>query len=322
MKRSGSEPHPYMVLASTKDMARDQWLNARRKGIGGSDAAAVMGVSPYRSAYTVWADKLGLGLEPTETEAMRSGRDLEGYVASRFHEETRLRVERRHAIYQSTEYPWMLANIDRWVPTARCGLECKTSRDIRLERFKNGDYPIEYYTQCTHYMAVTGARRWFLAVLVYGTEFKIFEVERDEADVAALVEAERTFWHEHVLMGIAPSADGSDSTKATLGALYPTDDGALKQARDDSILAELYAKKQVYKALEGEIQTLTNTLKDEMGTAKYLAGAEYTATWRTQADNHLDKDALLKAYPDIDIDKCMKHGVKRCFCIKKEHDYA
>ena len=82
----------YHAIADTRAITHDEWLALRRTGIGGSDAGAIMGVSPYKGAYSVWADKIGK-LPPIEdNEAMRQGRDLEDYVARRFAEKTGLRV--------------------------------------------------------------------------------------------------------------------------------------------------------------------------------------------------------------------------------------
>ena len=102
-------------LANTAEIPREDWLNARRGGIGGSDAPAILGLDRYRSPFDVYADKLGLKPEQEDNEAMRQGRDLEQYVAERFMEATGKKVRRRNGILQHPEHPWMIANIDRWV---------------------------------------------------------------------------------------------------------------------------------------------------------------------------------------------------------------
>ena len=172
---------------STLDMSHEEWLMQRRKGIGGSDAGALLGLNPYRGAYDVYADKIGMAPPVEDNEAMRQGRDLEAYVAERFEQETGKRVRRRNAIITNSEYPFALANIDREIVGEHAGLECKTTSVLNLTRYKNGEFPSEYYCQCMHYLMVTGWDKWYLAVLVYGTDFKIFEIERDEDEIAALV---------------------------------------------------------------------------------------------------------------------------------------
>ena len=131
----------------TAGMSREAWLAERKLALGGSDMGAILGLNAYRSAVNVWADKLGL-IEGTEdNEAMRIGRDLEGYVASRFSESSGLRVQaynyllRDHANHLS-------ANIDRRVLGEPAGLECKTASALSEGKYRGGSYPESYYAQC------------------------------------------------------------------------------------------------------------------------------------------------------------------------------
>ena len=212
---------PAQVIANTLDMSREQWLELRRQGIGGSDAAAIVGLDRYRSPFDVYADKLGLRPEIPDNEAMRQGRDLEQYVAERFMESTGKRVRRRNAMLQHPEHPFMLANIDRWVIGENAGLECKTTSVLNRTKFSQGEFPPNYYVQCVHYMAVTGAERWYLAVLVLNKAFYVFTIERDEAEINALIEAEKDLWENHVLKQIPPTPDGSESTSEIIKQLFP-----------------------------------------------------------------------------------------------------
>lgn len=155
-------------MQSTLTMTREEWLSERRKGLGGSDAAAILGMNPYRSPLAVYMDKIGIAPEILDNEAIRQGRDLEQYVAERFCEDTGRKVRRCNRILQHPEYPWMLANIDRDVVGEDAGLECKTTSPYNKTPFDQGDVPAPYYWQCQHYMAVTGAKSWYLAVLVHG----------------------------------------------------------------------------------------------------------------------------------------------------------
>ena len=103
------------VLIQTLDLNYEQWLEYRKKGIGGSDAAAIAGLSPFKSAISVFIDKTEPKSEPTDSERMRIGRDLEDYVAKRFEEMLGKKVRKRNAILQHPEHEWMLANVDRLV---------------------------------------------------------------------------------------------------------------------------------------------------------------------------------------------------------------
>ena len=110
-------------IISTKDMTHEEWLQARKSGIGGSDAGAICGLNPYTSPLAVYQDKVSQAVEEKDNEAMRQGRDLEDYVARRFMEETGKKVRRANVIYKSTENPFMFANVDRLIVGEDAGLE-------------------------------------------------------------------------------------------------------------------------------------------------------------------------------------------------------
>ena len=125
-----------MQTISTLRMSHKEWLKERKKSLGGSDMGAVLGLNKYRSPYTVWAEKTGrIGEEP-ENEAMRQGRDLEQYVASRFEEVSRMPVRRMNYLMRRNDCPHLHANIDRKVVGLNAGLECKTASALSLKRYE------------------------------------------------------------------------------------------------------------------------------------------------------------------------------------------
>ena len=114
-------------IATIKDLSHEQWLELRRSGLGGSDASTVIGLNPYSSKLTLYADKKGILPEKEDTERMRLGRDLEEYVAQRFSEETGKKVKRSGYMWRHPMYEFLLANIDREVIGEDAFLECKTT---------------------------------------------------------------------------------------------------------------------------------------------------------------------------------------------------
>lgn len=307
------------VLAKTLEMPRDEWLELRRKGIGGSDAAAIVGLDRWRSAFDVYADKVGLKQEEPDNEAMRQGRDLEGYVASRFAEVTGKKVRRRNAILQHPEYPHIIANIDRWVVGENAGLECKTTSVLNRAKFSQGEFPPSYYVQCMHYMAVTGAERWYLAVLVLNKAFHVFTIERDEAEIAALVQAEKHFWEEHVLKQIPPAPDGSESTSEIIKQLFP-------EARESAEIAlfgyeykiqqylELDAKVKVF---ESERDKLKQEIQLAMADAEIGRAQGYIVEWKNQTRQTLDTQRLKKEQAEIYTKYLKPAQTVRMFKIKE-----
>ena len=281
-------------LAKTLDMPREEWLELRKKGIGGSDSAAIVGLDRYRSPFDVYADKLGLRPEIPDNEAMRQGRDLEQYVAERFMEATGKKVRRRNAMLQHTEYPFMIADIDRWVVGENAGLECKTTSVLNRAKFSQGEFPPNYYVQCMHYMAVTGAERWYLAVLVLNNAFHVFTIERDEAEIQALIAAEKDFWENHVLKKIPPTPDGSEATSEVIKQLFPE-----AREREEVALYGHEEKIQQYLELDARVKELTqerDAIKQELQLA--LADAEigraqgYVVEWKNQVRQSLDTKKL------------------------------
>jgi len=306
-------------LAKTLDMPREQWLELRKKGIGGSDSAAIVGLDRYRSPFDVYADKLGLRPEIPDNEAMRQGRDLEDYVAQRFMEATGKKVRRRNAMLQHPEYPFMTANIDRWVVGENAGLECKTTSVLNRAKFNQGEFPPNYYVQCMHYMAVTGADRWYLAVLVLNKSFHVFTIERDEAEIQALIDAEKDFWENHVLKQIPPAPDGTESTSELIKQLFP-------EAREREEIA-LYGhedKIQQYLTLDAQVRELEqerDKIKQELQLA--LADAEigraqgYIVEWKNQVRQSLDTKKLKSEHAEI-YEKYLKPAqTVRRFMIKE-----
>ena len=191
-------------LVSTAGLDRETWLGYRKRGIGGSDAGAVCGLSPYRTAMQVYEDKVSDATEEIDNEAMRQGREFEGYVAKRFMEATGKKVRKANFMYYDEDYPFMLADVDRMVVGENAGLECKTASPYLADRWEEGRMPLSYQIQCYHYMSVCDADAWYLAVLIYGREFKYYRLERDEEMISDLRKIEKEFWEGHVQAGVLP----------------------------------------------------------------------------------------------------------------------
>jgi putative phage-type endonuclease len=301
---------------STKEMPHDEWLEHRRKSIGGSDAAAIVGLNPYASAYSVWADKCGLLPPKEDNEAMRLGRDLEDYVAKRFCEETGKRVRRENSIIINPDYPFAHANVDRLIVGEDAGLEIKTTTSLNLKKFKNGEFPEQYYAQCVHYMAITGAKRWYLAVLILGRELLTFCIERDEAEIFALMSAEAEFW-ALVKAGTPPAADGEKSTSEAISTIYA--DGG----NDDS--AELFAYEgdlTQYMALGNQIKELkklqdecANKIKAYLGNTARGESLGFSVSWAPAQRSTFDVEAFRRDHPSVDLSRYYKTSTYRTFKV-------
>lgn len=197
------------TLVRTTNLSYEKWLEYRRKGIGGSEASAIVGMNPWQSALEIYLDKIGEGIPVEQTERMRIGKDLEDYVAQRFAEATGLKLRKRNAILQHSKHDFLLANIDREIIGKKEGLECKVTNNYAAKQWRDGKIPSHYELQCHHYMLVTGYKAWWIAALIGNDEFVYRRIERDEEVLSWLLEEESKFWHDHVLTKVQPAPSGS-----------------------------------------------------------------------------------------------------------------
>lgn len=305
-------------MQSTQTMTHEQWLDERRKGLGGSDAAAILGMNPWRSPLAVYMDKIGIAPEIPDNEAIRQGRDLEQYVAERFCEATGRKVRRVNRILQHPEHPWMLANIDRDVVGENAGLECKTTSPYNKTPFDQGDVPAPYYWQCQHYMAVTGAKSWYLAVLVHGKAFHVFEISRNEDHITYLIHKEDAFWHYNVLAGVPPlpsGTEGDDDLVALLPASREPDEVADLQDLEDEIVLMQTLKGEA-DALDKRIKAVKQRVRMELNGAETGRTNRWAITDREQTARRLDTDRLRAERPDV-ADEYTKTTTSRVMRVKE-----
>lgn len=303
------------VIAHVAGMDRQEWLRLRRGGIGGSDAAAVVGLNPWSSPYEVWADKRGLLPDKEETEAMRLGNYLEDYVARRFAEETGKNVRAYKYMLGSVRYPWARADIDRRIVGENAGLECKTTR---IHGTGKRGYPDHYYAQCMHYIAVTGADRWYLAILnlADGT-FTWHVVERNEEDIAALMAADGRMWGS-IQSGTPPEMDGSDATDGALGAIYgeSTPGSAADLRHHAGALKEILALRKDKEVIETREKQLIQAIKLDLADRETGdCGVAGSVSWITQSRRSIDIDGMLRA--GIDVSPYITETTSRVFRIKE-----
>ena len=293
------------ILAKTKDMPREKWLELRKQGIGGSDAGAVCGVNPYSSPMKVFQDKTGDETEEIDNEAVRQGNDLEDYVAQRFMEAAGKKVRRSNVMYCNEEYPFMIADVDRLVIGEDAGLECKTVSAYNEDKWKNGEIPLHYILQCYHYMAVTGKKVWYLAAVILGREFICKKLVWDDELIGSLIEAEKSFWHNNIVPRIMPEPDGSEVCDAVLGQYFHTtrkeSEIALegfdeKLGRREEILAQIEALEQEKRKIEQEVKLFMQN-NERASSEKYrvLWGSVDTARFDTKRFKE-DMPELYKDY--------------------------
>lgn len=266
-----------MLFEDTRRMPRDAWLDARRHGIGSSDAAGCMGLSPYASPYSVWADKSGLLPEVEDTSCFAWRRRLETPILDWWEEQAGVSGQ-RHTMWRNG---FMLANPDLVVGDDRV-VEAKTAHFMDEKRWGNGP-PDHYVIQVMHQMRVLGCKRAEIVVSFGGEEPRIFKVDWDPALGIAMQKAELTLWNE-VCSGEAPDPDGSEATMLALRAVYEQGiDGQAVELTDAG--RDNVAEWQMAAKRRGEAQAVIDQCKAglmaEMGEAtEGCIDGEVVVTWR------------------------------------------
>lgn len=271
-----------------------------RKGfIGGTDAAPIVGLSDWKTAADVWLEKTGRYKPTVDNAFVYWGRKLETLVANEYAKETGRRVERVNRMLKHPEHPFIGGHIDRRVVGQPGMLEVKTtSQDW------SGVVPVVYQLQCQHYLAVTGYNWCDVAVLANGRDFWWTRLERDDETITEVVEAEVTFWHDHVLKDVQPSLDyGHKHTKRLLDILNPgvtpTTVELPDELRDTAaayarLMEEIKDHKREQKALDEDRRLLENQLREAMGTAGVMTWGDeghFKRSWIPEADVAFTRNA-------------------------------
>ena len=287
-------------LVDTRTLDRQQWLSVRQGGIGSSDAAAAVGLCPYKSQLELWMEKTGR----TPAEDALPGMDdprywgtlLEPYVAVAYSQQTDRKLRKVNAVLQHPSFPYMLANIDREVvgcPNVQI-LECKTAGEWGSKLWRDG-VPEYVQLQVQHQLAVTNQQAADVAVLLCGQRLEIHRIERDEEVIARLMVLEARFW-QYVTTDTEPPADGSESAGKALRQLYPGGGNTLDFCEDRALsdtFAELVALKDELEIRGKDAERLKQTLQQAMGDAARAVFATGEVSFkRAQDGTSLDTKRL------------------------------
>ena len=314
-------------LASTVGLDRQAWLAIRQRGIGSSDAAAAVGLSPYKSPLTLWLEKTGRQLpeDVSGKEAVVWGTVLEPVLARVYAERTGRRVRRVNAVLQHPEHTFMLANLDREVvghPDGPGILEIKTASYHSAPQWEEG-VPVAYQCQVLHQLAVTGHAWAEVAVLIGGQDFRIYRIERDEEKIRDLTERETQFWLQ-VTRNQQPEPDGSEDAGSALAWLFPRDDGETVDLSDSPEFNQLFGELLHLREHKEEVELRESQIKQRLqatlGEATAGLFADGKITWKRSKDRLApDLDRLGQDHPDL-----LSHYVKpvpgsRRFTIQVTH---
>ena len=303
-------------LISTRNIDKESWLKYRKQGIGGSDAGAVCGLNPYRTAIQVYYDKTSDSIEDVDNEAMRQGRELEEYVARRFCEASGKKVRRANAMFYDEKNPFMLADVDRMIVGENAGLECKTASPYSEEKWRDDKIPLSYQLQCYHYMSVCNADSWYIAVLIYGRDFKYYKIERDDEVIENLIRIEKEFWNEYVLKQVIPDPDGSKTADVAIAERFKESKSiTIPLTGFDERLERRQELLSLLEKIETEKRQIDQELKLYLGDAEIAENEHYRISWKNFSRSSIDEKRLKAEQPEI-YEKYRRETTSRRFTVK------
>lgn len=301
---------------------RAEFLARRQSGIGGSDLAALLGLSPYKTPFQLWQEKTGRfqpEFSPEQEERMHWGNVLEDVVAKHYAEQRGCKVQRINAQMAHRDWPVIIGNVDRvrvtegsrarWdaeagrVLGADAVLEVKTASAYAAANKDNwgesgtDQVPQHYWLQVQHYLGISGLGWADLAVLFGGQQFRTYTIHADTALQNDLFDQASDWWQRHVVADCPPDPTTEAEARLAWGRHNPG-----KTAIADSTIAErvaeLHQVKEQIKALEAEEQALRDQICCAFGDAETLTHAgRKLATWK--AGNPSQKVDWKAAYLDL-----------------------
>ena len=299
------EPFERIVVP---DGDHGKWLEVRRKGVGGSDVAAIMGLSDYRSPYEVWSEKCGLTTAPdlSGNSAVQWGNILEPVIASHYSDlHPNTIVTPGSCVMRSLKRPWAQASLDYEIQVPGLGrgiLEIKTSGSRSAAQWDEG-VPIYYLTQVAHYMSVTGWGFADVAVLIGGQDYREYRIMRDQEDIDAVEQAVDGFWHlvetrtEPELLGIGHEA-------RALLERHGEGEGVLESVQDPPDLETWINYRNLLKSTKATVDMYANRLKGLVGDNRSLQCPSGKLTWLRSKRTLFDEKAFREDHPDLYEEYC------------------
>ena len=314
----------------------EKFLAGRKKGIGGSDVAAILGFSPYKSPYQLWLDKTGRS-ERTESqsESAHFGHLLEDLVAKEYSRRAGVKVQRVTQQLSLPDHPWAIGNIDRAIINPEIAgnvrfkdgklttdrlLECKTASEYLAKLFgeEGSDQVPDYYlTQCLWYLLLSGCEFIDLAVLIGGNKFRMYRIERDEDLIDSIFRQVKAFWFNHVVADVPPDPTCFDDvlhrwSNHVVGKQVEADFNHIKLAEE---LITVQSRQKADKAREDEIKLqIVTTMQD---AEMMISQGKTICTYKEQSSTRIDSTLLKKEEPDL-FEKYSKTSSTRVFRISSK----
>lgn len=296
----------YRIVADTSKMSRDEWLEIRKKSIGGSEIAAVIGMNRWKTPFAVWAEKTGrVDSSVQQSESMYWGTVMEAILREEFSKRTGYAVKEAHYIFASIDNPFLTANIDGYVDLGNgeyAVLEIKTAGNYAESDWNDG-CPIEYYLQVQHYLYITGMKKAFIAVLIGGNNFKYLGIESDEDTIQTIICCAKQFW-QLVQTDTPPAV--TDKDNALLATLYPSSKAVTVKMPEEyrAVLRQYNEAKQAIDQAKKAKEEAEAKIKAFMQDNDSAVIDNYKITWKTAERNSLSADKVKALLTPDQIKDC------------------
>lgn len=302
----------------TSAISHEQFLAARKKGIGGSDVAAILGLSKYKSPYQLWLDKTNRATaDDSQSEPAYWGNTLEDVVAKEFAKRQNVKIQRVNQMMVHAQHDWMIANIDRAVINPSIAgnvrfkdgrlttdhiLECKTANQYLAKLWgdeQTESVPDYYLTQCQWYMGIAQTEICSLAVLIGGQQFRTYRIAFDQELFDTLQAECQHFWQNHVQADLPPAPTTFDDVLHRWSKEDPKTVLDCSQA-DADLIAEYREIKSILKDAEAQEQQLKIAIASRFEDREIaLFQNAKLGTFKYQERTTIDSKALKAAHPDI-----------------------
>lgn len=302
----------------TSTLCREDWLTLRQSGIGGSDIAAIIGVSPYGTAYDIYQSKTQPVNEETN-EFAYWGTVLEDTVAREFSKRSGLKIQNVNFLMRHPEHRWAIANIDRAIinPAIKGNVrfkdgklttdqivEIKTASEYVGKNWgleESDEVPDQYQCQAQWYMGVTDTQVCHMAVLIGGNKYRQYKIERHQDFIDYLFDAAESFWTNNVLAGVEPDATTLQNAKDKYPRHNP--DTTL-DVEPDSEAAKVFEHYEALKAKEKEVKAALELAQTDLicqiqDNETLAIDGEVVVTYKNQVSNRFDSSGFKKAMPEL-----------------------
>lgn len=288
----------------TKGLSRQEWLQLRCNGVGGSDVSVIMGVNKCRSIQQLWEEKTGrLSVSDKGNEYTYWGNVMEPIIRKEFMKRTGLKVRQKHAMILHPDYPFMFADLDGIVTDEngeKCIFEAKTASQYKAEQW-DGQIPYEYMLQVQHYLEVCGLNKAYVAGLIGGNQFVFHVVYRDEELIQKIITKERAFWNDCVLADKQPDIDGSEATMSFLNEKYKESVKDSIQLDDSmrAVVEEYDRVNNLMEELEKKKLEITNCMREALQEHETGEIDGRIISWKKIQKNSFDSKRFRQDRPEL-----------------------